>query len=833
VAWYRFVTTFRARTAGYLSVILLVGLVGGVAMGALAAARRTQSSYPAYLASTNPADFEAVTAVLNPLAGSTSGYDGALVRAISRLPHVKNVENGSGLDVIPLRPDGTPINLPDFPAAAGNGEGSVDGEGFDMDRVTVVQGHGADPRRADQIMMLAQVATGDHFRVGSHIRFGVYTNAQTQLPAFGTGGVHPYRTVDVTLTGTFVMARSLVEDDVDNSTSLAYFTPAFTRQFLTCCANYTGTAVQVAGPRYRDAVNTELQRTLPTGFPAPAVGSTAVDKVERAVKPESIALGVFAGIAALAALLIGAQLIGRQTRLGADDLRTLRALGAAPATTWADGLIGTLGAVVLGSVLAVVVAVGLSPLAPIGPARPYDPTPGVSFDWTVLGFGFLVLVLGLGAIAAALAYRAAPRESSDRRNRAPGRRSAVAGGAAAAGLPAPAVTGVRFALEPGIGRNTVPVRSAILGAALAVIVVVTTVTFSASLNGLVSHPRLYGWNWDYVLAAGGGSGNIPQQDGTRLLDQDRFVQSWSGAYSADLRIDGHPVPVMGERPGAAVQPPVLSGHRLETSGEVVFGAITLAQLHKHVGNTVVVRAAGPGGNPTSVTLKIVGTATMPTIGGNGGPHLEMGTGAVLSYALIPAAARNPFNDPTAGPQVVLVNLRPGRNHGAALASLQHIGGELTNNFNFGVGVQGVLRPAEIVNYRSMGTTPAILGATLAFGAVVALGLTLVASVRRRRRDLALLKTLGSTRRQLAAVVAWQSSVAVGIGTAVGIPLGIAVGRYLWTVFADEIHAVPSLTVPAASIVLIAVGALVLANVVAAVPGRIAANTRTAVLLRAE
>ena len=77
------------------------------------------------------------------------------------------------------------------------------------------------------------------------------------------------------------------------------------------------------------------------------------------------------------------------------------------------------------------------------------------------------------------------------------------------GLPAPAVTGVRFALEPGVGRNAVPVRSAILGAALAVIVVVATVTFSASLNSLVSHPRLYGWNWDSILAAGGGSGNIP------------------------------------------------------------------------------------------------------------------------------------------------------------------------------------------------------------------------------------------------------------------------------------------------------------------------------------
>ena len=59
---------------------------------------------------------------------------------------------------------------------------------------------------------------------------------------------------------------------------------------------------------------------------------------------------------------------------------------------------------------------------------------------------------------------------------------------------------------------------------------------------------------------------------------------------------------------------------------------------------------------------------------------------------------------------------------------------------------GPQRPAEIVNYRSMGTTPGLLAGGLAVGAVAALGLTLVASVRRRRRELALLKSFGFTQR---------------------------------------------------------------------------------------
>jgi len=146
---------------------------------------------------------------------------------------------------------------------------------------------------------------------------------------------------------------------------------------------------------------------------------------------------------------------------------------------------------------------------------------------------------------------------------------------------------------------------------------------------------------------------------------------------------------------------------------------------------------------------------------------------------------------------------------------------------------GVQRPAEIVNYRSTGSTPAYLSLGLAVGAVTALGLTLVASIRRRRRDLALLKTFGFTRRQLAATVAWQSSIAVLIGAVIGVPLGIVAGRLAWDLFARAIYAVPHPSVPALTIVLIAVGALILANLVAAVPGRIAARTPTALVLRAE
>jgi hypothetical protein len=74
---------------------------------------------------------------------------------------------------------------------------------------------------------------------------------------------------------------------------------------------------------------------------------------------------------------------------------------------------------------------------------------------------------------------------------------------------------------------------------------------------------------------------------------------------------------------------------------------------------------------------------------------------------------------------------------------------------------------------------------------------------------------------------------VVIGVVIGTPLGIIAGRWLWNLFATGINAVPSPTVPVWPIVGVAAGALVLANLVAAVPGRIAARTPTALVLRAD
>jgi ABC-type lipoprotein release transport system permease subunit len=96
-----------------------------------------------------------------------------------------------------------------------------------------------------------------------------------------------------------------------------------------------------------------------------------------------------------------------------------------------------------------------------------------------------------------------------------------------------------------------------------------------------------------------------------------------------------------------------------------------------------------------------------------------------------------------------------------------------------------------------------------------------------------LKTFGFTKRQVAATVAWQASVIAISGTIVGTPLGVVLGRWLWTLFAREIYAVPDPTIPALPIVFVVLGALALTNAVAFFPGRVAARTQAALVLRAE
>src|SRR5205807_10279762 len=110
---------------------------------------------------------------------------------------------------------------------------------------------------------------------------------------------------------------------------------------------------------------------------------------------------------------------------------------------------------------------------------------------------------------------------------------------------------------------------------------------------------------------------------------------------------------------------------------------------------------------------------------------------------------------------------------------------------------------------------------------------LVTSVQKRRRDLAVLKTLGFVRAQVRGTVAWQATTLTLVALAVGLPIGIAAGRWIWTAFAGSIGVVSAPSVRVIVVLLAIPAAVAAANVIAALPARAAARTKPALVLRAE
>jgi hypothetical protein len=109
LAWYRYQATFRARLGGYLALAVLVGLIGGVAMASLTAARRTDSSYPDYLAGTSPSGL--IVQPNSNLGGAETVAQAdrlclRLLGQMRRLPHVSRLVTADAYNTAPLTRSG-------------------------------------------------------------------------------------------------------------------------------------------------------------------------------------------------------------------------------------------------------------------------------------------------------------------------------------------------------------------------------------------------------------------------------------------------------------------------------------------------------------------------------------------------------------------------------------------------------------------------------------------------------------------------------------------------------------------------------------------------------
>ena len=242
LAWYRLRATLRHRLGGYLSLAVLIGLIGGVALASLTAARRTDSSYPDYLASTNPSGL-----IIQPNSNAAPGEPNApanrmyeqLLTQMRHLPYVTRLARADAFNADLLTPRGGygPVLFTQVQLVA-----SGDGMFTRQDRLTIISGHQA--VLPEQVVATSRAAAQLHLHVGSKIGVGIWRSSPG-------GGLPPfYRKLELTVTGIGVVSTQVVQDDIDaDRTGFLIGTPALDHEFFSCCYNTSYIGLKVAGDR--------------------------------------------------------------------------------------------------------------------------------------------------------------------------------------------------------------------------------------------------------------------------------------------------------------------------------------------------------------------------------------------------------------------------------------------------------------------------------------------------------------------------------------------------------------------------------------------------------
>jgi ABC-type antimicrobial peptide transport system permease subunit len=161
---------------------------------------------------------------------------------------------------------------------------------------------------------------------------------------------------------------------------------------------------------------------------------------------------------------------------------------------------------------------------------------------------------------------------------------------------------------------------------------------------------------------------------------------------------------------------------------------------------------------------------------------------------------------------------------AAFAELQR---------HFGPEVLRQLPPEDVLNLRSVDHLPSVLAGLVVLLGTATLANTLVTAIRRRRQDLAVMRSLGCTGGQLGSVVAWQATTTSAVAVLLGLPLGVAGGRGGWQAVAAAIDSVSPPVVPLLAVALAGVATLVVGNLIAAWPARASRRIRPALAMRTE
>ena len=369
---------------------------------------------------------------------------------------------------------------------------------------------------------------------------------------------------------------------------------------------------------------------------------------------------------------------------------------------------------------------------------------------------------------------------------------------------------------------------------LAIVALAGALTFGASLDHLLATPSQYGWNWDAHLTT---IGSLNTADpAVKALEADPAVEDVAVIDTPPVVLDNRiAFDMLGldQRKGL-LDPILLAGHAPRAAYEVALGVKTLRDAHAHIGSTVhlSISAIQHGG----AEFTVVGTVVIPP----SSDSARLGSGGVTTFdgekRMVPGTFINripPRSD-------LFFRFAPGANKAHAMEQVRTLQlplapPDITSPTTLESEYQIILpqRPTDLVNFGQVQNLPLLLAGLVALLAAATLAHTLVTSIRRRRRDLAILKMLGFIPSQIRWAVAWQATTFVSVCLLIGLPVGIAVGRVIWTVFARQLGTLPEPVTPSIRLLLTIPGAVVLANVIAAVPAVIAGRMKPAPALRAE
>jgi hypothetical protein len=800
--WLR--SELGARWKALAGVVLLLGLAGGTVIAAAAAARRTDTSYERFLEAQNAAD-------ATILDDGGIGIDVSLERIVA-LPQVASYARTSLATYI----------AEDHAAVA-----SVDDRlGRKINKFKVIEGRMYDSSKVDEAVVGFGIARLLGFKVGStfpvvdeifddDLRREGLTNTTIKVVGIVAGpGQFPPQ------------YRGLYPS--------VYFTPALFQK-------YGNRIMSGDGKPERGCLFVKLKRgaadvpafraAVAKLAPGQPVDINAAEEIglatNRSFHFQAVGLWLLAAFGGVATVLLSGQSLARQAFLGSADFPTLSALGFRRGELIAVGLLRATAVGVASAAVAVLVAVALSPFAPVGDARLAEPNPGIAFDATAIGLGAAMLVVATLLLAALPAWNAARIRSRFALNdpAAAPSRSRIAALLSRASMPTPAVAGARLAFEKGSGRTAVPVRSTIAGASFGLAVLIAAITFGASLDRLITSPELYGARWDAFLTNYGDSEVDDLREKIDGFLTTPGLRDVTIAADLPLIIGGKPLFSFGIRKlRGSAGPPIVAGREPRTPREIALTTRTARRIHAGIGDRVAV-AVAVAGAPT-VTMTVVGRTVIPPFGF---VNAEPGEGALMTLDGAERLIPPEFLQDVTLASDAMIRFAPGADRQKVIDALAPLFGRTPEEFNEGPHDT----PADVVSFGRVQNLPLILGVILGIVAAATLAHTTASSVRRRRRDLAILKTLGFERRQIRATVAWQASALAFVAMCIAVPAGIALGRWTWRLLADQISVVPQPVVPAALTTGITLGALILANAIAAIPGRAAARLQPAQILRTE